>query len=370
MTLTTIGAIANIFDGPHATPTRTTVGPYFLNISSLSKGRLDLSQSDHVSTDEFAQWTKRVTPRPNDLLFSYETRLGEAALMPEGITACLGRRMALLRFDPKVVNARYFLYYFLSPGFQRLINSRAIHGATVNRIALSSMANWPVDLPPLHTQKAIAGVLESLDAKSEIDGKLSAIASNLATSMYSDAVQKSSVKRRLSDVAVHKPGKHLPRESYREGGGYIVYGSNSVMGSHNDFLYHGPFSVLSRIGSNCGNLAWSEEDAWVNNNASAIMARNGMNPWIVRHALESINMMPFRAGSGQPYISISSLMSAPIILPASNAVASDLKILSALSKNINHESERLNNLRDDLLPPLLSGDIDVDDAEKHVSAII
>ena len=51
-----------------------------------------------MSLDEdFKRWTRRVVPHPGDLLFSYETRLGEAALMPEGIQACLGRRMALLR---------------------------------------------------------------------------------------------------------------------------------------------------------------------------------------------------------------------------------------------------------------------------------
>lgn len=51
------------FDGPHATPTRQTTGPYFLNIASLHNGRLALEESDHVSDADFARWTKRVTPQ-------------------------------------------------------------------------------------------------------------------------------------------------------------------------------------------------------------------------------------------------------------------------------------------------------------------
>ncbi|MGW9567550.1 restriction endonuclease subunit S [Rhodococcus hoagii] len=184
MTATTIGAVATIFDGPHATPTRTDEGPYFLNISSLSNGRLDLELSDHVSEDDFEKWTKRVTPVAGDLLFSYETRLGEAALLPEGVRACLGRRMGLLRFDRDRVDPAFFLYYYLSPRFQNLIESRTIHGATVNRIALSTMADWEIDLPPLSLQRAIAEVLGALDDKIAANRKLADTAESLLATEF------------------------------------------------------------------------------------------------------------------------------------------------------------------------------------------
>ena len=51
--LTTIGDIADIYDGPHATPTKTHVGPIYLSISSLENGRLDLSKYSRISEDDF-----------------------------------------------------------------------------------------------------------------------------------------------------------------------------------------------------------------------------------------------------------------------------------------------------------------------------
>jgi type I restriction enzyme, S subunit len=162
---TTFGALGQLFDGPHATPARRDEGPYFLNISSLKAGRLDLSESDHVSAEDFVTWTRRVTPKKDDLLFSYETRLGEAALMPEGVNACLGRRMALLRPDTSVVDPRFLLYYILSPPFQAIIAKHTIHGATVTRIGLATMPSWEVALPPMCEQRAIAEVLGALDDK-------------------------------------------------------------------------------------------------------------------------------------------------------------------------------------------------------------
>ncbi len=169
-----VSDLGAVFDGPHATPARVDSGPYFLNIASLRSGRLDLTQSDHVSVEDFAKWTRRVTPRKDDLLFSYETRLGEAALMPAGVTACLGRRMALLRPNVAVIHARFLLYFFLAPQMQRLIEKNTIHGATVDRISLSTMGEWPVSLPGLEEQEGIADVLGALDDK--IAGNVSLVA--------------------------------------------------------------------------------------------------------------------------------------------------------------------------------------------------
>jgi hypothetical protein len=157
-----LGALGKLFDGPHATPTRRGDGPYFLNIASLRRGRLDLKESDHVSDLDYAKWTRRVTPRDGDLLFSYETRLGEAALMPAGVRACLGRRMALLRPDPARVDPHFLLHFYLGADFQRTIAERTIHGATVPRIGLATMGDWEVSIPPLDEQRSIAPQLEAL----------------------------------------------------------------------------------------------------------------------------------------------------------------------------------------------------------------
>ena len=164
-----ISDVAEIFDGPHATPKKIETGPYFLSISSLEGGRLDLSKSAHVSEEQFVKWTKRVTPQKGDLLFSYETRLGEAALMPEGIRACLGRRMGLLRPKLNKVIPEYLLYAYISPFFQQVIKANTIVGATVDRIALSEMKDFPIRIPSFSEQKAACLLLSTIDKKIELN---------------------------------------------------------------------------------------------------------------------------------------------------------------------------------------------------------
>lgn len=105
--------IATVFDGPHATPrsTKTAVsGPIFLSISSLQNGRLDLARSAFLSEADFRVWTRRVTPRPDDVVFAYETRLGEAAIIPRSLKCALGRRLALIRPNTVRIEPRFTLF--------------------------------------------------------------------------------------------------------------------------------------------------------------------------------------------------------------------------------------------------------------------
>ena len=181
---TTIGEISEVFDGPHATPKKIDKGPYFLSISSLENGSLDLSKSAHLSEADFKKWTRRVTPKYEDILFSYETRLGEAALMPEGIKACLGRRMGLLRPDIDKVFPQYLLFAYLSPQFQEEIRKRTNYGATVERIALKELPSFPIKIPPLPEQKAIAHILGSLDDKIELNRQMNETLEAMAQALF------------------------------------------------------------------------------------------------------------------------------------------------------------------------------------------
>ena len=182
--MTTIGQVAELFDGPHATPVKTDDGPIFLSISSLESGRLDLSKSARLGEGDFKKWTKRVTPRKGDLLFSYETRLGEAALMPDGVRACLGRRMGLLRPRSDKVIPEYLLYAYLSPAFQQTIVANTITGATVDRVALSEMPDFPIRIPGMDEQKKVAGLLKDIDAKIDCNNRINAELEAMAKTLY------------------------------------------------------------------------------------------------------------------------------------------------------------------------------------------
>ncbi len=178
-----IGDLAEIYDGPHATPRTVEEGPLFLGITCLDGGRLDLSKAEHVTEPDFARWTRRVTPRPGDVVFSYETRLGEAARIPPGFRGCLGRRMGLLRPKPEV-DPSFLLYAFLGPEFQETLRSRTIHGSTVDRIPLTELGDFRIRIPRIADQRAIGAALAALDDKIDLNRRMSQTLEAMARALF------------------------------------------------------------------------------------------------------------------------------------------------------------------------------------------
>jgi type I restriction enzyme S subunit len=71
-----IGSVyAGLFDGPHATPKPSEEGPVFLGIGNLTEdGHLDLSTIRHIAEEDFPAWTRRVEPKPGDIVFVFSQR--------------------------------------------------------------------------------------------------------------------------------------------------------------------------------------------------------------------------------------------------------------------------------------------------------
>ena len=155
-----LGEVAVVFDGPHATPKTVDSGPVFLGIGALQDGVINLSETRHVTEEDYRQWTRRVRPQADDFVFSYETRLGQAAIIPPGLDCCLGRRMGLVRFSTDAVLPRFFLYQYLSPASQAFLASKTIRGATVDRISIKDFPSFPIAIPSVNEQRRIVAILD------------------------------------------------------------------------------------------------------------------------------------------------------------------------------------------------------------------
>lgn len=164
---TTIGEVADVFDGPHATPKTVDAGPVFLGISALQDGKINLGETRHVTAEDFRHWTRRVKPQADDVVFSYETRLGQAAIIPSGLECCLGRRMGLVRPNRKRLDPRFFVYQYTSPPFRSFLDSRTVRGATVDRIALKEFPSFAICLPKLDEQERMAAQFETLQEETQ-----------------------------------------------------------------------------------------------------------------------------------------------------------------------------------------------------------
>ena len=136
-----------LFDGPHATPSESPSGPVFLGIRNFRPTSIDLTNVRRISEAQFADWTRRVTPRPGDIVFTYEATLGFFALIPPGLRCCLGRRTALVRPKEEDGNPHFLFHWFVSEPFQAFLRAHRQPGSTVDRIWLKDFPKYPVIRP-------------------------------------------------------------------------------------------------------------------------------------------------------------------------------------------------------------------------------
>lgn len=205
--LGTIAASAGeVFDGPHATPKDADSGHIFLGIKNMTGTSLDLSEVKLIGLDDWSRWTRRVEPRAGDIVFTYEAALGLFAVIPEGLTCCLGRRMALIRPITEDATPYFWLHQFIGPQFQKLIEERSIHGATVNRTPLTEFPRYPILEPPkairLMFERAASSLWRQIHTCSEQSGSLSALRDALLPKLISGELRIPDAEKLLEEAGV------------------------------------------------------------------------------------------------------------------------------------------------------------------------
>ena len=162
---TIASSVGEVFDGPHATPKEAEEGNVFLGIKNMTGSSLNLSDVKLIGHDDWSQWTRRVEPRADDIVFTYEAALGLFAVIPHGLKCCLGRRMALIRTKAPNGAPHFWFHQFIAKPFQKVIEERSIHGATVNRTPLTEFPGYPILEPPENLRLAFDHTVSSLWAR-------------------------------------------------------------------------------------------------------------------------------------------------------------------------------------------------------------
>lgn len=366
--------IEGFYDGPHATPKEALEGPIFLGIKNVtSEGRLDFSQIRHVSDEEFGRWTKRVTPRKDDVVFTYEATLHRYALIPEGFHGCLGRRMALMRPDTSKVNPRFLHYYCLSSAWRAEAEASVLSGATVDRIPLTKVPSFKVNFPDLPTQERIAAILSAYDDLIENNRRRIALLEQAARLLYRewfvhfrfpgheaakfvDGLPEGWAKVSIGEHCPLVYGKALKADT-RIAGNVDVYGSSGIVGTHNKKLVGGDAIVVGRKG-NVGSVFWAINDFWPIDTAYYVAPAN--SDLFTFYALENVTFINTDVavpGLNRDFAH-SRLLSVPSpeLLGAFNERANVfMKQLSSL----NDQNFKLTRARDLLLPRLMDGRIPV-----------
>lgn len=402
-----------IVDCEHKTAPTQEAGYPSIRTPNIGRGYLILDGVNRVSEATYREWTRRATPQAGDLIMAREAPVGNVAIVPPGLFPCLGQRTLLIRPNREKVYPEYLNYLLNGPEVQSIIHAKT-NGATVPHLNMKDVRGLRLpSLPPLPTQRRVAGILSAYDDLIENNRRRVKILETMARSIYREWFVKfrfprhESVPRvtsplgeipdgwscvRLADIGALTVGGDWGRDE-PEADGWVRVGCLRGVDLH-AFSKHGhseppvrwikslslekrrvaPTDVLIEGSGECGrSLAGSEHlerltglPVVYSNFCKRVRLRNALVARYVEHMLNEMvvsgEMGQYRTGTTIPNLNMSALFESHwFVLPPQGLLRKFVDLLcSADAFKLSGRTQNLRRTRDLLLPRLLSGQIDVE----------
>lgn len=370
-----------LYDGPHATPPVSDSGAIFLGISNITPdGHIDYSDIRYINEMDLPKWTKRVTPKGGDIVFSYEATLNLYAIIPEGFWGCLGRRMALIRPDESKALGKYLYYYFYSDEWRATVSENTITGSTVDRIPIAKFPEFPITLPDLSVQKKIADTLSVYDDLIENNKKQIELLEEAALRLYKEwfvdflfpghenmdivnDVPTGWHMGTLSEIVEFRRGKMITKAQVKEGNVPVVAGGLEPAYYHNVANTKAPVITVSGSGANAGFSRMYYEDVFASDCSFAdIEGTKSISYVYCFLKTNKYQLDALQKGSAQPHVYAKDINAMEMLIPSPEVVLLYCEKVDVLFNKIGVLQKQITSVkeaRDRLLPKLMSGEIEV-----------
>ena len=400
--------IETFIDYRGRTPKKTNSGIPLITAKIVKQGRVNPA-TEFIKEEDYDGWMTRGIPLKGDVILTTEAPLGEVAQIKDTKKVALAQRIITLRGKVEIVDNTFFKYSLQSPIMQHRLFERA-SGTTVIGIKSSELKKVNINLPPLEEQKKIANVLSSLDDKIELNNEMNKTLEEMAESIF---------KRWFVDFEF----PNEDGEPYKSSGGEIVDSelgmipkgwevkclgdignvitgktpSAKIEGSYGDEcnfitprdITNSPIIIdterklssiginnlkknlvsknsigVSCIGSNLGEVYITGENSITNQQINTVVLDKGhIHPYVYIYLKnmkdEFLNMA---GGSAVPIINKTSFSGINILMPDMYILNKFVQSITCYFERIEEnlrENESLIELRDSLLPKLMSGEIDL-----------
>lgn len=245
-----------------------------------------------------------------------------------------------------------------------------------------------ITLPPLSEQRRIAAVLGALDDKIELNREMNRTLEGMAQALFKSwfvdfdgcedlveseigLVPRGWEVKPIGDVMELAYGKSLSK-SKRFPGNIPVYGSGGVTGTHSESLVDGPGVIVGRKGS-VGTLYW--EDGSFFPIDTVFYVKTSSLSWLAWsfYILGTIDILQLGSDSAVPGVNRHALLSQRRAIPLESMVNQFWSVIAPLRERrslCDLESRTLGELRNVLLPKLISGELRVEEAEALVGELV
>ena len=364
------------------TPRKSETGIPTLSAKSVKDGYIDYSSCYYISPEEYQRFMVRGFPKGGDVLLTTAAPMGNVARLDREVIG-IAQRLLTLRGKKDVCDTDYLRYWLKSPCGKAALSARET-GTTVTGIKQAEFRKIVIDLPDIETQKKVVSVLLSLERKLEVNNEINKNLLDQAQAIFDQEFialedipadwQQSSllgIADYLNGLAMQKyrpsEGEQglpvLKIKELRQG----TCDANSELCSPSikpEYIVHDGDVIFSWSGSLLVDL-WCGSTCGLNQHLFKVTSTT-YDKWFyytwTNHHLQKFAAIAADMATTMGHIKREELAKAEVLVPSRNdyeRIGSLLAPLYDLVISNRVENRKLASLRDELLPHLMSGQIDV-----------
>ena len=376
----------SIADGDHQPPPKAVFGVPFVTISNItSNNRFDFENAMFVPQEYYDSLDTKRKPIPGDILYSVVGSFGIPVLVRDMKPFVFQRHIAILRPNEKVLSS--FLYYtMLSRDFFARADAVAV-GAAQRTISLSALRNIQISLPSINIQRRIADTLSAYDDLIENNQKQIKLLEEAVQRLYKEwfidlrfpghestpivnGIPEGWNEKIISEIVEYHDKRRKPLSSEERAsfqGEYRYYGAAGILDHVKEYLFDGVYLLLGEDGTVITKegfpvLQYVSGQFWVNNHAHVLTGKGVYSTEFVYMLFKHTKVSDVVTGVAQPKISQARLSAKRVLTPSDELVTRYTRSTKAFFDRIlvvEREIDKLVEVRDRLLPKLMSGEIEV-----------
>ncbi len=182
--LTLREAGVSLTDCDHRTPPAAEVGYPYVAIPQLRGGRIELRSARKITPEHFAEWTRKAKPSENDVVLSRRCNPGETAFVSQESEFALGQNLVLLRANGDHIYPPFLRWMTQGPDWWDQVKKFINVGAVFDSLKCADVPKFELKVPPFKEQRAIAHILGTLDDRIELNRRMNETLETMARSLF------------------------------------------------------------------------------------------------------------------------------------------------------------------------------------------
>ena len=174
---------SGVTDGTHDSPKPTNEGYYLITSKHLKDNLIDFSSANLISEEDYLKVITRSTVEQYDILFSMIGTIGNVVQVRLRNVDFAVKNMGIFKMGRNELKSSWLYYWLKSNCAKEYINQR-LAGSTQSYLTLESLREFPLYYPGDKLADQIISVLKSLDDKIEVNRQINDNLQHQAQAQY------------------------------------------------------------------------------------------------------------------------------------------------------------------------------------------